>query len=89
VVTVYLYKKGKPTVYTLVPMLFMVVMTVYAMIYNLKSFLTAEIRNYPLIVVAILVLGMALWLCVEAFIAFLSANGRRRAASADTLPDLG
>jgi len=89
VVTVYLYKKGKPTVYTLVPMVFMVVMTIYAMVYNIRSFLTAETRNYPLIIVAILVLGMALWLCVEAFIAFLTANGRRKQEAGETVPDLG
>jgi carbon starvation protein len=88
VVTVYLYKRRKPTLYTLLPMVFMLVMTLYAMVVNLQKFLTAEDKNYPLIFVSIAILIMAVWLCVEAFIAFVTANGRRRAES-ETVPDVG
>jgi len=89
VVTVYLYKKGRPTVYTLAPMLFMVVMTLYAMVLNLGDCLRAEVKNYPLIVVTVVVLVMAVWLCVEAVVAFVAANGRRRRAAAESVADPG
>jgi carbon starvation protein len=38
VITVYLYKKGKPIVYTGIPMIFMVIMTGWAMVLNTIAF---------------------------------------------------
>jgi carbon starvation protein len=38
VITVYLYKKGKPIVYTGIPMVFMVIMTGWAMMLNIITF---------------------------------------------------
>lgn len=66
--SIYLYKKGKPVIYTLVPMIFMILMTLGAM--SLNWFTFWEKGNYPLIIVGGILLLMTLWLCLEAFIAF-------------------
>ena len=67
-VSAFLYKTRVPVVYTLMPMAFMMVMTISAMLLKLRDFY-AE-RSWPLIVVGAAILGMAVWLCVEAVIAY-------------------
>jgi carbon starvation protein len=65
VVTVYLHKLGRPTVYTLVPMLFMFVVTFTAIVIQIKAFLAADPVPYPPLVVSSIVFLMAIWLTVE------------------------
>jgi len=63
VVTVYLRKMGRPTVYTLVPMLFMFVVTVYAILLQIKDF--ADKGTIAPLVVSVIILIMAVWLTIE------------------------
>jgi len=65
VVTVYLHKLGRPTVYTLVPMLFMFVVTFTAIVIQIKAFLTSTPVQYAPLVVSTIVFFMAIWLTVE------------------------
>ncbi len=44
-VTVYLYQRNRPTVYTLLPMLFMVLITALTLIYQLNEHLPARLRS--------------------------------------------
>ena len=63
VVTVYLYKKGKPIIYTLIPMVFIAVVSSAAMILNLGKYITTN--NWLLAVLSVIILALEVWLIVE------------------------
>lgn len=67
-VSLLLYRLGKPVVYTLVPMIGMMIMTVTAMIMKLRTNL--ELRHWPLLIVGGVILVLVLWLIVESVAAF-------------------
>ncbi len=67
IVTVYLAKMRKPIIYTLLPMVFMVFMTGWAMVKNILDF--AQKHNTLLFVVGIAVFLLELWMIVEAVLA--------------------
>jgi carbon starvation protein len=67
-VTIYLYKRRKPIAYTLLPMLFMLGMTLTAMVMNLQSFIAQQ--RWPLVIVGSFILFMILWFTLEAALAF-------------------
>jgi carbon starvation protein len=68
VVTVYLHKLGRPTVYTLVPMVFMFVVTFYAIGLQIQEFFQMEkVPVFPL-TVSVVVFLMAIWLTIEGFL---------------------
>ncbi len=62
--TVYLAKKGKPIKYTLIPMIFMIIMTGWGMIHNIKNFAAAS--DWLLFIIAIIIMVLELWMIVEA-----------------------
>ncbi len=66
VASVYLYKKGKPVIYTLIPMVFMLAVTAAAMTIKLIKFLDAEIINWPLLITSVLILIITAWMVIEA-----------------------
>jgi carbon starvation protein len=72
-ISVFLYKLSRPVIYTVVPMLLMLAVSVSAMIFQLRNFWMKE--NWPLIIVSVIVLGMALWLTVEALLSFARGRG--------------
>ena len=61
--TLYLKRAGKPFIYTLVPMVFLVAMTTASMFFNLKYFL----NNMLLFGLSVVMLILAVWLVLEAF----------------------
>ncbi|MDP8247197.1 MAG: carbon starvation protein A [Candidatus Tritonobacter lacicola] len=65
-VTVYLFQRRRPTVYTLVPMLFMIVVTVTALLMKIRSFWIEG--SWPLLVISSVILLMSIWLIIEAII---------------------
>ncbi len=65
-VSVYLFENRRPTVYTVLPMVFMLVVTITAMVIKLGEFWRAG--SWPLIITGIVILVLAVWLMVEAFI---------------------
>jgi carbon starvation protein len=67
-VSLFLYRMRKPVVYTLIPMIAMMIMTVTAMILKLKANLAA--RHWPLLVVGAIILILVVWLVVESVLAF-------------------
>ncbi len=67
-VSLFLYRMGKPIVYTLIPMLGMMVMTVTAMILKIKTNFAA--RHWPLLIVGCIILVLVVWLVIESIMAF-------------------
>jgi len=79
VITVYLAKKGKPIAYTLIPFLFMVFMTGWAMAFQLREFheaFTSTGKNLHLLIIASIIVLLEIWMIAEAVIVLV----RRRPA---------
>jgi carbon starvation protein len=66
-VTLYLLQRGKPILYTLIPMVFMLASTMAAMVAKLRDFWNA--RDWVLFGTGALLLVIAIWLAVEASLA--------------------
>ena len=66
-VTIYLVRRGKPTVYTAVPMAFMLLSTLIAMAGNLWEFWTTA--QWMLLATGAIIFTLAVWLTLEAWIA--------------------
>ncbi len=65
-VTLYLYFRKKPIIYTLLPMVFMVLTTISAMIYNITHYAHGDsLGDILLLAVAVSVFVLAAWLLVE------------------------
>jgi carbon starvation protein len=73
VLTVYLAKKQSHVWVAAIPMIFMVIMTAWAMIWNINNF--AHAHNGMLLTIAIIVLSLMVWLVIEG-IAVLTKVGK-------------
>ncbi len=69
VVSVFLFRRKKPVSYTLVPMVFMLLVTIAAMFMKLGDWIGE--RNYLLITVGAIILLAEVWLVVEGLLVFL------------------
>jgi len=71
-VSVFLYKLRRPVIYTLLPMIVMLVFSVWAMCVTLYGFLMNPEQKWrwTLTIVSLLVLGLSFWLIVEALLSF-------------------
>lgn len=67
VVTLWLLKTGKPMIYTFLPMIFMMVITMWAMVWNIVNFWNTG--DWLLVTVASAIFILALWLVGEAYLA--------------------
>lgn len=70
IATIYLYRSGRPFIYTLVPMVFLILMTTASMVLNFKSF----IDNPLLLVLSAITLGLSVWLILESIIVYRNKN---------------
>jgi carbon starvation protein len=68
-VSIYLFMRRKPTIYTLLPMVFMLVVTISAMVIKLQTFWRKE--NWMLLGVGGAILLLAVWLALEAFLSLM------------------
>ena len=68
VVSVFLFRRKKPVLYTLVPMIFMLIVTIAAMFIKLGDWI-AE-RNYLLITVGLVIFLAEVWLVLEGLLVF-------------------
>ncbi len=68
VISVYLLKNRKPAWYTICPMVFMVLMTGWAMIKNINIFYSGN--QWHLFVIGIIVLVLNIWMIIEAIISW-------------------
>lgn len=78
VVTIMLVKRGRPMVFTLAPMAFLLVMTIFALLYQLWGFYADG--NWLLVIMDLLILVAAIWVALEAL---ASLNRERGAALAE------
>ena len=76
-VTLYLYFRKKNYLYTAIPMVFMLVTTIAAMVINVRSFFNQG--SYLLLAVGGVVLFLAIWLIVEGVLRF--TRGREEAVA--------
>lgn len=63
VITVYLYKKGKPITYTALPMIFMVIMTGWGMVLNIITFYKSG--NWLLFGINGIIILFVVWMIIE------------------------
>lgn len=70
-VSVYLYKKRKPIIYTIVPFAMMLVITLSALIINLVDLSANLAQNKAIFITGICILILSLWIVAEALIFFL------------------
>ena len=68
VITIYLVKKKVPAVYTIIPMIFMLIMTGWAMIINLVDYYSGG--KWLLFVIGGIVFILEVWMIIETFIVF-------------------
>jgi carbon starvation protein len=78
-VSLFLYRLSRPIVYTVVPMVLMLAMSIWAMIVSLQGFWDKQeldrYHKWSLTVVTLIVLAMSLWLIVEALFSFARGRG--------------
>ena len=80
-VTLYLLQRGKPVIYTLLPMVFMLLTTLTAMAAKLGDFWRLE--QWTLLVTGGALFGLALWLVGEAWVAVRRYQHRPKVQSLD------
>lgn len=71
-ITIYLVSRRKPTLPYVLPMVFMLVTTVIAMGMKLVEFFRQE--QMQLFIVSLVILGLALWLVLEAVLSYLRSH---------------
>lgn len=70
VATIFLWKSGRPVIYTLIPMVFLIIITIGSMALNFNAFVGSPL----LLVLSAVVLALAVWLLLEAFIVYRNAK---------------
>ena len=71
-----LMKLGRPVIYTLAPLAFLLVMTVFALITQLRGFY--EQGDWFLLVTDLLILAVTIWVALEALAALMKARGEEK-----------
>ena len=93
VVTFYLWRRNVPVWFLVIPMVFMLVMPIWAMSYNLfhpdSGWLVAEKPNYLLGCIGIATIALELWMIFEAFKAFPKGKGSFGVQSTGRLAEAG
>ena len=82
-VTIYLYRKRKPILYTLLPMLLVLGATISGM--GIGVYEAVENREWTVMIIGACILLLALWVLVEAVIAVANIKQERRNQPARTL----
>lgn len=72
-ISVYLFKRGRSVAYSIIPMFFMLTVTIVAMAINIESYYTE--KNYFLLAVGSSILVLEVWLSLEAFLVFRKIRG--------------
>jgi carbon starvation protein len=76
-VSVYLYKRGRPTLYTLIPMVFMLAVTLAGMVLNIRKYWVDH--NLLLLCVGSAILLLEVWLVVESLSVLREHRARQQA----------
>ncbi len=79
VITIYLVRKEVSTLYASVPMVFMVIMTGWAMLLNLQNFFNSQ--NWLLFFIGACIMVLEIWMIIEAAVYFKNPYTPAQAAS--------
>lgn len=66
VITVYLAKKNKPIFFTVIPMIFMMIMTAWGMVHNIINFYGNS--DWLLVSIGIIIMLLEVWMIIEALL---------------------
>ncbi|MFG0248780.1 MAG: carbon starvation protein A [Phycisphaeraceae bacterium JB051] len=75
VIMFYLWRRGKPVFFLVIPLLFMLAMPAWALMTTLPDWLAAEQKNWPLIIIGIFTLILEAWMIVEGLILLPGVRG--------------
>ena len=85
-VSLFLYKLGRNMYFTLIPMALMLLVSVGAMLMSIYSYLNAEETPWELLWVTIVILGMAIWMVIEAILSFRQGPGASDGGEGQSAP---
>lgn len=85
-ITVYLVREKKPVVYTMVPMVVILIMTSWAMFINLQGFIADG--KWLLVTFGVLIVVLEVWLVIEAMIILKYLKGREVEPISEPTPTL-
>ena len=74
VITIYLARKKTPISYTLIPMAFMIIMTGWAMLINLKGFYAGA--NWLLFCIGLAVFVLEIWMIIESVMVLMKLHSK-------------
>ena len=80
VITVYLARKGKPILFTLIPFFVMLGMTAWAITYKLGDFyrdFTKDGKNLHLLIITGVIVVLEIWMIIESAAAIIRSRGKR------------
>ncbi|WDV47319.1 carbon starvation protein A [Clostridiaceae bacterium M8S5] len=77
IITVYLAKRGKSIVFTIIPMIFMMAMTGWGMLYNIKNFYNKS--DWLLFIIGIIIVVLEIWMLVESINVIRKSKSERAA----------
>lgn len=78
VITIYLAKRGVDVLYTALPMVFMIIMTGWAMIVNVKNYYVSS--NWLLFAIGLAVFALEIWMIVESALVIQKMYSKKVAA---------
>lgn len=84
VASVYFFKKRRPTWVTFLPMLFMLIVTIWALGLNLMDWLQTPETHTPVIIVGSVILALLVWMVIEAAVGFTAFSRKRKQAELAT-----
>ncbi|MFH1489106.1 MAG: carbon starvation protein A [Pseudomonadota bacterium] len=79
VITIYLARKKAPISYTLIPMAFMIIMTGWAMLINLKDYYGSG--NWLLFFIGLCTFILEIWMIIESLVVFNKVYGKEMEAA--------
>ena len=74
VITIYLAQKKLPIVFTVIPMLFIILMTAWAMKINLVNYLDKS--NWLLFIMGLIIVVLEIWMVIESLIVLFKVYGK-------------
>jgi carbon starvation protein len=80
VITVYLARKGKPILFTLIPFFIMLAMTAWAITYKLGDFyndFANKGKNLHLLIITSVIVVLEIWMIIESAAAIIQSRSKR------------
>ncbi len=84
VITIFLFRAGKPVWVTALPMIFMLLMTGWALLVNISHFYNQVFNPVParsawhLLIISLMILVLEVWMLIETFIVWRNLKSERR-----------